>query len=121
MNIYILYENADWMIPLRRELERAELPYKEWFIQDGYVDLMCEPPPGLFINRISPSSHTRGHGNSIDFTRELLAWLESYGRRVINGSRAFAMETSKVGQYATLRKANLRTQGPLPSPETRRT
>lgn len=109
MKVYVLYENPDWMPPLRRELRRASLPFEEWFIQDGHVDLNCEPPPGVFINRISPSSHTRGHGDSIFFTREILAWLESYGRRVINGSRAFALEMSKVGQYAMLRRANLRT------------
>ena len=97
------------MTPLRRELNNANLPFEEWFIQDGFVDLNCEPPPGVFINRISPSSHTRGHRNSIYFARELLAWLESYGRRVINGSRAFTMETSKVCQYAMSRKGNLRT------------
>lgn len=109
MKVYILYENDDWMIPLRRELNRASVPFEEWFIQDGHVDLTCAPPPGVFINRISPSSHTRDHRESISFARELLAWLESYERRVINGSRAFAMETSKVRQYSMLRKANLRT------------
>ena len=55
MNVHILYENPDWMPPLRRELERAELPYEEWFIHTGSFDLGQEPPEGVFLNRISPS------------------------------------------------------------------
>jgi glutathione synthase/RimK-type ligase-like ATP-grasp enzyme len=109
MKVYILYENPDWLPPLRRELQRAEVPYEEWFLQHGHFDLSQEPPAGVFLNRMSPSSHTRGHRESVDYTRELLVWLESHGRRVINGSRAFALEISKVRQYEALRRAGLRT------------
>jgi glutathione synthase/RimK-type ligase-like ATP-grasp enzyme len=109
MKVYILYENPDWMPPLRRELQRAEVPYEEWFIHTGHFHLSQEPPAGVFLNRMSPSSHTRGHRESVDYTRELLVWLESHGRRVINGSRALALEISKVRQYEALRQAGLRT------------
>jgi glutathione synthase/RimK-type ligase-like ATP-grasp enzyme len=109
MKVYILYENPDWLPPLRRELQRAEVPYEEWFTHTGHVDLSQEPPEGVFLNRMSPSSHTRGHRESVDYTRELLVWLESHGRRVINGSQAFALEISKVRQYEALRRAGVRT------------
>jgi glutathione synthase/RimK-type ligase-like ATP-grasp enzyme len=109
MKIYVIYENPDWMPPLQRELERAGLPHEEWFIHQGHFDLSEEPPPGIFLNRMSASSHTRGHLESVDFTRELLVWLESHGRRVINGSRAFAIEMSKVRQYEVLRQAGIAT------------
>lgn len=109
MKIYVLYENPDWIPPLRRELERAGLPYDEWFVHTGYFDLGDEPPQGVFLNRMSPSSHTRGHRESVDYMRQLLVWLESYGRRVINGSRALELEVSKVRQYAALRRAGIRT------------
>jgi hypothetical protein len=109
MKIYVLYENPDWLPPLVRELDRAGLPHEEWFIQTGSFDLEQAPPEGVFLNRMSPSSHTRGHIESVDYMRELIAWLESYGRRVINGSRAFALEISKVRQYTALRKAGIRT------------
>lgn len=108
MKIYIIYENPDWMPPIRRELERASLPYEEWFIHEAKLDLTQTPPPGVYLNRMSASSHTRGHLASVSFTTELLAWLESHGRRVINGSRAFALEISKVRQYEALRLAGLR-------------
>jgi glutathione synthase/RimK-type ligase-like ATP-grasp enzyme len=109
MKVYILYENPGWMPPLRRELQRAELPYEEWYIHTGHFPLSQEPPAGVFLNCMSPSPHTRGHRESVDYTRELLVWLESHGRRVINGSRAFALEISKVRQYEALRQAGLRT------------
>ena len=107
--VYILYENEDWMPPLIRELKRAELPFEKWFVQTGSFDLADEPPIGVFINRISPSSHTREHFESVDFTHELLIWLEGHGRRVINGSEAFSLEMSKVRQYEALRQVNIKT------------
>lgn len=109
MKVYVVYENPDWLPPLIRELKRAGLPYEEWFIQTGHFDLSEAPPQGIYLNRMSPSSHTRGHTASVDFTRELLVWLESHGRRVINGSKAFALEISKVRQYEALRRAGLHT------------
>ncbi|MBI1743179.1 alpha-L-glutamate ligase [Candidatus Acetothermia bacterium] len=109
MKVYIIHENPDWLDPLRRELERSGLPYEEWFIHRGHFDLSEEPPEGVFFNRMSASSHTRGHLESVDFTRELLAWLEGHGRRVLNGSNALALEISKLRQYEALRRAGLRT------------
>jgi glutathione synthase/RimK-type ligase-like ATP-grasp enzyme len=58
---------------------------------------------------MSPSSHTRGHLESVDFMTELLAWLEHHGRRVVNGSRAFALEVSKVRQDLALRRQGILT------------
>ena len=107
--VYILYENEEWMPPLRRELKRAGLPYDEWFTHKGHFDLSEEPPKGIFLNRISPSSHTRNHEESISLTKELLVWLESHGRRVINGSQAFALETSKIRQYEALKIVGVKT------------
>ena len=107
--VYVLFENLEWMPPLRRELKRAEIPFEEWFIDKGHFDLSVVPPEGVFLNRISPSSHTRGHTESINLTKEMLIWLESNGRRVINGSHAFSLEISKVRQYQALKEVGLRT------------
>jgi len=109
MKLYILYENEDWMPPIRRELERAGLPYEEWFVCEGAIDLSEEPPEGIFFNRMSPSAHTRGHRESLALTSALLSWLEGHGRRVINGSRAWALEISKVRQYQALRRFGIKT------------
>jgi hypothetical protein len=107
--IYVLYENEDWLPPFTYELDLAGIPYETWFVHRGHIDIQEEPPHGIFLNKMSPSSHTRGHIESVDLTRETLGWLESYGRRVINGTRAFALEVSKVQQYAALERAGIRT------------
>src|SRR5262249_58409624 len=88
MQVYILYENPDWMPPLRRELQRAEVPYEEWFIHSGHFHLSQEPPAGVFLNRMSPSSHTRGHRESVDYTPERVVWVGGDGRRALHGRRA---------------------------------
>ncbi len=119
--IFVLYENPDWMPPLERELKAAGLDYETWHIHETTFDLTEPPPEGVFLNRMSPSSHTRGHPGSVDATREMIYWLESYGRKVINGSAAFAFEVSKVKQYAALQKAGLpvpRTIAAVGSPDT---
>lgn len=109
MQAHIIYENEDWMPPLRTALDDAGIPYDEWFINDGHFDVTSTPPEGVFINRMSASSHTRGHASGVTHTRQLLSWLERHGRRVINGSHPFELEISKVKQHAALEQAGIRT------------
>ena len=109
MKAYIIYENEDWMPPLRTALDDAGVPYEESFVNDGHFDVTSTPPEGVFLNRMSASSHTRGHTPAVEHTRQLIAWLERHGRRVVNGSRAFELEISKVQQHAALQQAGLRT------------
>lgn len=109
MKAYIIYENEDWMPPLRQALDDAHVPYEEWFVNEGHFDVTSPPPEGVFINRMSASSHTRGHTAGVEHTRQLLAWLERHGRRVINGLHAFELEISKVQQHAALEQAGIRT------------
>ena len=107
--IYVLHENAAWAAPLFAALERGGLPYEDWHLAEGAVDLTATPPEGVFYNRMSASSHTRGHRFAPELTGALLAWLESHGRRVVNGGRALQLELSKVAQYEALRRHGIRT------------
>ncbi|NBB84804.1 MAG: alpha-L-glutamate ligase [Bacteroidetes bacterium] len=109
MKAYIIYENEDWMPPLRRALKARGVPFEEWFVNEGHFDVTGEPPEGVFINRMSPSSHTRGHEMSVEHTRHLLAWLDHHGRRIINGPHVFELEISKVRQHAALEQTGIRT------------
>ncbi len=109
MTVHVLYENPDWMPPLRTALAALELPVVEHFCDGGTVDIGAKPPEGVWLNRMSPSSHTRGHQGGVQFVRELLTWLEAHGRPVVNGSSAFALEVSKVRQHAALIEAGIRT------------
>jgi len=101
-HVYVIHENSDWTKPLLRELTERETPHREWFLDRGIVDFENPPPEGVFYNRMSASSHTRGHRFSPELTKAVLLWLESHGRRVINDSRAMSLEIDKTGQYAAL-------------------
>ncbi len=100
--IHVLHENDAWLDPLRAAFRRQGLPWTEWFLHEGAVDLDRVPPNGVFYNRMSASSHTRGHRFAPEYANAVLGWLESHDRRVVNGSRALALEISKSAQYAAL-------------------
>lgn len=107
--IYILHENDAWTAPLAEALDARGLPYACWHLAGGCVDTRAAPPSGVFYNRMSASAHTRDHAHAPELTRHVLAWLEGHGRRVINDSRALALEVSKVAQYVALDAAGIRT------------
>lgn len=106
---YIIHENKEWTIHLTKRLEELGVPYEEWHLDSGRLDLSKEPPEGVFYNRMSASSHTRGHRYAPEFTLQVLSWLEAHGRKVFNGSRALQLEVSKVQQYLELTKFGIRT------------
>ncbi|SJN41441.1 hypothetical protein FM119_12620 [Mycetocola reblochoni REB411] len=103
--VHILHENEEWLPPLRAGLDAAGVPYREWDLSTGSIDLDAEPEPGVYWSRLSASSHTRGHAHAKEYARAVLRWLESYGRRVVNGSEVLELEVSKVNQYTALRAA----------------
>ncbi|MEY2491169.1 MAG: hypothetical protein QOH24_120 [Verrucomicrobiota bacterium] len=99
----IFYEHPDWFRPLFAELDSRSIHYVK-------LDASCHSyDPGaantdfsLFFNRMSASAYLRGNGQGIFFTHDYLAHLEAVGVRVVNGSRAFALETSKALQLQLL-------------------
>ena len=107
--VHVLYENPAWLPPVVRGLEHEGLEVRLVHVDDGVIDPAEPPPEGIWLNRISPSSHTRGHDRSVELTRELLFWLESHGRRVINGLPAFELEMSKLRQDIVLRQHGITT------------
>src|SRR5512138_2729235 len=107
--VYVIHENDAWVEPLRAAFDDLGLPYAEWFIAEGTLDLSSIPPPGIFYNRMSASSHTRDHRYAAELTGGVLAWLERHERRVVNNSRALALEISKIAQYEALRAHGIRT------------
>ncbi|TCP57560.1 glutathione synthase/RimK-type ligase-like ATP-grasp enzyme [Tumebacillus sp. BK434] len=107
--IYVIHENSEWTVHLTKRLEELGLPYEEWHLDEGLVDLSAEPPQGVFYSRMSASSHTRGHRYAPEFTSGVLTWLEQHGRTVFNGTRALQLEVSKVAQYMALNAHGVRT------------
>lgn len=104
---YVIHENPDWMPPFAAAFADEGVPYEEWLLGEGPLDLDAEPPAGVFWSRMSASSHTRGHPLAKDHTRAVLAWLEAHGRRVVNGRRVLELEMSKAEQLVALRAAGI--------------
>jgi len=109
MSLTILFENEDWMPPLRAALDKSDLDYDARFMDGGVLDMNEAPGAGVVVNRMSPSSHTRGHQLGVSFVREYLYYLEAQGCRIINGSTSFRLEVSKVAQYAALSEFGIMT------------
>jgi glutathione synthase/RimK-type ligase-like ATP-grasp enzyme len=105
--IYVIHENAEWVVPLRKAFARQNPAYDEWFINHGSIDLSSIPLEGVFYNRMSASSHTREHRYAVELTGPLLAWLQAHGRRVINDRRAMQLEIRKFEQYISLKQFDL--------------
>jgi hypothetical protein len=108
--IHVLYENPAWLPPLLEGLAAEGFTdVRTIALVDGLVDPLKPPARGIWINRISPSSHTRGHASTIELGREVLYWLEAHGRRVINGLGAFEIELSKLRQDLVLNRWGIQT------------
>ena len=104
----ILYENPKWLPPLRQALEAQGFEVRLHHLNNGTINPNAAPDPGLWINRISPSSHTRGNLGTVALGREALFWLEAHGRRVLNGLNAFELEVSKLRQDLILARYGIK-------------
>ncbi len=104
----VVYEHPAWFAPLFAELHRREIPYDRIDLSVHTFDPDRAGPWSLVLNRMSPSAYLRGHGPAIAYTREFLRYLDATGADVVNGSDAFALETSKVAQSLLLQRLNLR-------------
>lgn len=107
--VYIIHENEDWTKHLTVRLDELAVPYEEWNLKTGMVDVQAVPPAGVFYNRMSASSHTRGHRYAPELTDQVLHWLESYGAEVVNGTGAITLEVSKLKQYLALQESKIQT------------
>ena len=107
--VYIIHENSEWTVHLTNRLDELQIPYEEWHLDNGTVNLTEAPPEGIFYSRMSASSHTRNHRYAPELTSAVLAWLEHHGRKVFNGSNALRLELSKVLQYTALEAAGIKT------------
>ncbi len=105
--IYVIHENNDWVVPLRKAFAERDLPYAEWYLDQWAVDLSGVPPDGVFYNRMSASSHSRDHRYSPELAATVLAWLGRHGRVIVNDTRALDLEISKTRQYMQLAREGI--------------
>lgn len=112
--IAVFYEHPEWFRPLFATLERRGLPYVRLQADQHRFDPSATSVPySLVVNRMSASSYVRGHTNAIFQAQQYLEYLEALGVPVVNGSRAYALDTSKARQLW------LMTRLGLPHPRSR--
>ena len=106
-SIGIFYEHPDWFRPLFTVLESRQLSYEKIHAGFHHFNPSEKPSYKVVINRVSSSSYLRGHGQAIFYAKAFINYLEQNGVRVINGSRATEVETSKAIQLSLLAKLGL--------------
>jgi len=106
--IAIYYEHPSWFQPLFDWLDERGAPWVKIDARFHQYDAAAKDREySLLFNRMSPSAWQRGLGHCIFYTLNYLAHLEEKGVRVVNGSRAFAHETSKALQLSILESLGL--------------
>ena len=106
---FIIHENEEWLIPLRKALEKFDVQYEEWLLDDMTINIDQSPPNGIFFSRMSASNYTRNHLHSNQSSNIILTWLENHNRRVINGTNVLKIEFSKVLQQLLLKQSGFKT------------
>ena len=105
--VEIIYENKDWLRFFEKALEEISVDCRLNFIQEIAIDLNQPPDDIIYLNRISPSSHTRGNDRALINGEQYLEYLAAYNRRVINGIGTLNYEMSKVEQFRLLKRHGL--------------
>lgn len=117
--IFVIHENEEWLPPLAQALDAKGLEWSELYMGSQFVDLAHTPEEGIYYNRMSASSWTRGHGAAPRLTLALLENLQARGRRVVNKARALDLEVSKARQAVVLGRHGIRTPRSLLAAGTR--
>jgi hypothetical protein len=103
-DLVVLFEHPEWQKPLFSALERRGVRFGKFDLKRACFDPDRVPDAPLYFNQASPSAYVRGNTRAVPFALSLMRSLELGGARVLNGSRAFALELSKSAQAALMRK-----------------
>lgn len=103
-NLVVLFEHPEWQKPLWAALEKRGLDYRPFDLKRAAFDPDAVPAAPLYFNQASPSAYVRGNTRAVPLALSFMRSLETAGARVLNGSRAFALELSKSAQAALLSK-----------------
>jgi hypothetical protein len=106
-DLVVLFEHPEWQKPLFSALDRRGVNYAAFDLKRACFDPDSPPDAPLYFNQASPSAYVRGNTRAVPFALSLMRSLELGGARVLNGSRAFALELSKTAQAALMRKLDI--------------
>lgn len=106
-DLAILYEHPAWFAPLFAALDRRGIAYDALRPDGDFDPAERVPPAPLVLNRIAMSAFLRDGEHPIFWVNALLAQWERRGARVLNGTAALAIDTSKARQLALIASLGL--------------
>ena len=106
-NLAILYEHPAWFAPLFAALDRRGIAYRALTPGTAYDPADISAPSPVILNRIAMSAFLREAEHPIFWAGSLLAQWEAAGARVLNGTAALAIDTSKARQLALISRLGL--------------
>jgi len=101
-DLIVIHEHPEWQKPLFAALERRRVSFAAYDLKRNAFDPARRPRARLYFNQASPSAYVRGNTRAVPFALSFMRSLEIAGARVLNGSRAFALELSKSAQSALM-------------------
>jgi hypothetical protein len=107
-DLVVLYEHPEWQKPLFAALERRGVRFAPYNLKQAAFDPDAVPEAPLYFNQASPSAYVRGNTRAVPLALAFMRSLEYRGARVLNGSRAFALELSKSAQAALMESLGIR-------------
>lgn len=111
-DLIVLFEHPEWQKPLFSALERRGIAFQPYDLKRAAFSDHAAPAAPLYFNQASPSAYVRGNVRAVPLAQAFMRSLELSGARVLNGSRAFALELSKSAQ------ASLMNQLGIPCPRS---
>jgi glutathione synthase/RimK-type ligase-like ATP-grasp enzyme len=105
--LIVIHEHPEWQKPLFAALERRGIPFGAYDVKRNAFDSARLPAARLYFNQASPSAYVRGNTRAVPLALSFIRSLELGGARVLNGSRAFALELSKSAQAALMRQLGI--------------
>ena len=106
-DLVVLFEHPEWQKPLFSALDHRRVRFASLDLKTGAFDPDSVPEAPLYFNQASPSAYVRGNTRAVPFCLSLMRSLELGGARVLNGSRAFALELSKSAQAALMHQLGI--------------
>ncbi|MBZ5602746.1 MAG: hypothetical protein LAO79_10610 [Acidobacteriia bacterium] len=106
-DVIVLYEHPEWQKPLFSALSARGVSFGTFDLKRAAFDPDAIPEARLYFNQASPSAYVRDHTRAVPLALSLIRSLEIGGARVLNGSRAFALELSKSAQSALMKRLGI--------------
>jgi glutathione synthase/RimK-type ligase-like ATP-grasp enzyme len=107
-DLAILYEHPLWFRPLFAALDARGINYAAIRADDHRFDPGASRPPApLVFNRLAQSSFLRSAEHPIFYAAALFEEWERRGVTIINGGKAFAIDSSKARQLSLIASLGL--------------